>query len=72
MKMNTAVAGFGNSVGEDGEAKPKPSTYIPPEPDQAEGGIFEEDHTQGINFDKYDDIPVEVTGKNKPTRGLST
>ncbi|XP_033636475.1 ATP-dependent RNA helicase DED1-like isoform X2 [Asterias rubens] len=49
----------------DGEARPPPSTYIPPEPSQDESESYEF-MQRGINFDKYYDIPVEVTGREPP------
>lgn len=39
-------------------------TYIPPTPDETEEEMFKSIE-RGINFDKYDEIPVEVTGKGK-------
>jgi len=36
-------------------------TYVPPEPSEQEEEIFKS-IAQGINFDQYDNIPVEVTG----------
>ena len=42
-------------------AKPR-ENYIPPEPPEDEESIFATLQA-GINFDKYDEIPVEVTGK---------
>ncbi len=44
--------------------KPPAATYVPPAPPEEEEAIFKS-MEQGINFDKYDDIPVEVTGKLK-------
>ncbi|XP_077318842.1 putative ATP-dependent RNA helicase DDX4 isoform X4 [Lithobates pipiens] len=40
-------------------------TYIPPPPPEAEADIFKHYQT-GINFDKYDDIVVEVSGSDVP------
>ena len=39
-------------------------TYVPPEPSESEEEMFRS-MERGINFDKYDEIPVEVTGKGK-------
>lgn len=39
-------------------------TYVPPEPSENEEEMFRSIE-RGINFDKYDEIPVEVTGKGK-------
>lgn len=39
--------------------------YVPPPPPEEESSIFSQFAT-GINFDKYDDIPVEVSGSNAP------
>ncbi|KAL4617626.1 putative ATP-dependent RNA helicase DDX4 [Arapaima gigas] len=40
-------------------------TYVPPPPPDEEDSIFAHYET-GINFDKYDDILVEVSGHNPP------
>ena len=40
-------------------------TYIPPALPEDEDSIFAHYKT-GINFDKYDDILVEVSGTNQP------
>ncbi|KAK9523732.1 hypothetical protein VZT92_017634 [Zoarces viviparus] len=40
-------------------------TYIPPTPTEDEDSIFAH-YEKGINFDKYDDILVEVSGLNAP------
>lgn len=40
-------------------------TYIPPPPPEEENAIFARYQT-GINFDKYDDILVDVSGVNVP------
>ena len=50
--------------------KPPASTYIPPDPD--EDTLFEQDHEEGINFELYDQIPVDVTGNNTTLPTLST
>ena len=39
--------------------------YIPPAPPEEEDKIFAT-MAAGINFNKYDDIPVEVTGSDAP------
>lgn len=38
-------------------------TYIPPAPPETEEELFQSIE-QGINFNKYDEIPVEVTGRD--------
>ncbi|KAM6892904.1 putative ATP-dependent RNA helicase DDX4 [Lycodopsis pacificus] len=40
-------------------------TYVPPTPTEDEDSIFAH-YEKGINFDKYDDILVEVSGTNAP------
>ncbi|XP_063963210.1 uncharacterized protein LOC129271580 isoform X2 [Lytechinus pictus] len=51
--------------GEGGEAKPPASTYVPPPPSEEEEQIYMSTQ-QGINFNRYDDIPVEVSGRDGP------
>ena len=41
-------------------------TYIPPEEAGTESELFKQGINQGINFDKFDNIPVELTGTNAP------
>uniref|UniRef100_A0A8D0CKQ8 RNA helicase n=1 Tax=Scleropages formosus TaxID=113540 RepID=A0A8D0CKQ8_SCLFO len=45
-------------------------TYVPPPPPEEEDSIFARYET-GINFDKYDDILVEVSGHN-PSQAIVT
>ncbi|GCC26718.1 hypothetical protein chiPu_0005136 [Chiloscyllium punctatum] len=45
-------------------------TYVPPPPPEEESAIFSRYQT-GINFDKYDDILVDVSGFNVPPAILS-
>ncbi|XP_041475120.1 ATP-dependent RNA helicase DED1-like isoform X6 [Lytechinus variegatus] len=54
-----------SAEGEGGEAKPPASTYIPPPPSEEEEQIYMSTQ-QGINFNRYDDIPVEVSGRDGP------
>ena len=46
--------------------KPPRELYIPPELPDDEETVFSS-LAAGINFSKYDDIPVEVTGRDPPT-----
>lgn len=48
-----------------------PVTYIPPPPPETEGEVFQQGMLEGINFEKYDNIPVEITGTN-PTKPVNT
>lgn len=52
-------------VGEDNEPK-KREIYIPPDQPDDENSLFGNDVSMGINFDKYDDIEVKVSGENAP------
>nr|BAE44472.1 Vasa [Botryllus primigenus] len=49
----------------DGEEGVRPEPYIPPPPPEDEEAIYASTQT-GINFSKYDAIPVEVSGENPP------
>lgn len=55
--------------GEGGEEKPQRVIYIPPAPPEEEEEIFKTIQ-QGINFDNYDNIAVEMTGKD-PVKPIS-
>ncbi|XP_029156936.1 LOW QUALITY PROTEIN: ATP-dependent RNA helicase vasa-like [Nylanderia fulva] len=59
----------GNDSGprEGNEDEPKKrEIYVPPEQPDDENSLFGNDVTVGINFDKYDDIEVKVSGENQP------
>lgn len=72
--------GGGDYRNEDDENKPKNrEIYIPPDEPNDENYLFGNDVLMGINFDKYDDIEVKVSGENAPlpinsfdTSGLRT
>ena len=55
---------------EGGEEKPQRVVYIPPAPPEEEEEIFKTIQ-QGINFDNYDNISVEMTGRD-PVVPIST
>lgn len=52
-----------NGGGDFQSEKPR-EFYIPPEIDESE--LFTKGISKGINFNKFKDIPVKVTGDNKP------
>jgi probable ATP-dependent RNA helicase DDX4 len=52
------------------ENKPPRSTYVPPPPPETEEEIFKTVQ-MGINFAKYNEIPVECTGNNAPKQGIA-
>ena len=53
-----------------GEEKPSRVTYVPPAPPEEEEEIFQTIQ-QGINFDNYDSIAVEITGRD-PVKPISS
>ncbi|XP_055905642.1 ATP-dependent RNA helicase vasa isoform X2 [Eupeodes corollae] len=56
-----------NENGEDGGEPQKPREfYIPPEPTDNEDEMFNQGISTGINFAKYEKIPVKVSGENPP------
>ncbi|XP_054843650.1 probable ATP-dependent RNA helicase DDX4 isoform X2 [Eublepharis macularius] len=65
------IGGAGKSLwksdgdGEGGDFAGPKVTYIPPPPPDSEDDIFAHYQT-GINFDKYDNILVEVSGLDRP------
>lgn len=48
----------------------KTEIYVPPPPPETEEEMFKSIEA-GINFDKYENIPVEVSGDNPPKQGIS-
>ena len=52
-------------------SRPPPVTYIPPALPDDEASMFEDTCHEGINFQKYEHIPVEVTGRD-PVKGVNT
>ncbi|XP_012146246.1 ATP-dependent RNA helicase vasa [Megachile rotundata] len=60
----------GPSYGEDGNDDEEPQKpkeiYIPPDLPDDENTLFENGVAMGINFDKYDNIEVKVSGENVP------
>ncbi|XP_076353196.1 LOW QUALITY PROTEIN: uncharacterized protein LOC143248595 [Tachypleus tridentatus] len=50
-------------VGRNG--KPREAPYIPPEPTENENELFD-GVPQGINFARYEEIPVKLSGSNAP------
>lgn len=47
---------------------PLRSTYIPKEPNENDGSIYETGINSGINFEKFNEVEVKVTGKNIPEK----
>ncbi|XP_030243658.1 ATP-dependent RNA helicase vasa-like isoform X2 [Drosophila navojoa] len=56
-----------DDAGEEGEKQKPREFYIPPEPTNDETEMFSTGISSGINFAKYDHIPVKVTGENVPS-----
>ncbi|XP_076813427.1 putative ATP-dependent RNA helicase DDX4 [Clavelina lepadiformis] len=54
-----------NNKSDGGENNDRPPLYIPPPPPEDDDAIYGS-MQKGINFGKYDSIPVEVTGVNPP------
>ncbi|XP_065834089.1 probable ATP-dependent RNA helicase DDX4 [Oscarella lobularis] len=52
-----------STIAPDGSTRPP--IYVPPAPSEEESDIFQT-IARGINFEKYDKIPVEATGSNVP------
>lgn len=50
-----------DDAGEDGEKQKPREFYIPPEPTNDETEVFSTGISTGINFVKYDNIPVKVS-----------
>ncbi|KAL5278730.1 DDX4 family protein [Megaselia abdita] len=70
-RENNEEGGFDNNNreedGEDGEEpRKKAELYIPPEPTENEEEMYGSGISSGINFEKYEKIPVKVTGENIP------
>jgi len=68
-KSNDCETGFKTQtrevLGEDGEMV-KREIYVPP-PEASEDSLFELGIACGINFEKFDKIPVKVSGENAPS-----
>ncbi|XP_046403350.1 ATP-dependent RNA helicase vasa-like [Ischnura elegans] len=56
--------------GDGGDEKPR-EHYIPPEPSDMPEEIFGSGISSGINFSKYDDIQIKVSG-NQPPRSIES
>ena len=51
--------------GNKGEETSRQEVYIPPPPPEDENSIFKTINV-GINFDRYDEFPVDMTGRDPP------
>ncbi|KAG8995651.1 DEAD-box ATP-dependent RNA helicase, partial [Tulasnella sp. 427] len=62
--------GYGGGFSADGSGMWRDGQHVQGEPNKrVEKELFDaegKNQTAGINFDKYEDIPIEVTGKNVP------
>ncbi|XP_026463802.1 ATP-dependent RNA helicase vasa-like [Ctenocephalides felis] len=57
----------GDRYGDNGDQPQKPrELYIPPDPSEDEKDIFESGISTGINFSKYENIEVKVSGMDVP------
>ncbi|XP_076245897.1 ATP-dependent RNA helicase vasa [Calliopsis andreniformis] len=54
-----------NDNDDKGDEKPR-EIYVPPDLPTDENALFENGVEMGINFDKYDDIEIKVSGENPP------
>ncbi|XP_043919693.1 probable ATP-dependent RNA helicase DDX4 [Protopterus annectens] len=68
--FNTEKAPWKSGKEKDEDPEVRRSTYIPPPPPEEEDAIFAHYQT-GINFDKYDEILVNVTGQGVPAAILT-
>lgn len=53
------------------ENKVAPVTYVPPELPSNIDDLFQDAPHSGLNFDKYDEIPVQVSGTD-PVKSISS
>ncbi len=53
------------------DGKPRTEIYVPPPPPEGEDELFKTIE-MGINFEKYDNIPVKCSGNNAPSRGINS
>ncbi|XP_050449023.1 ATP-dependent RNA helicase vasa [Cataglyphis hispanica] len=64
-RQNRGRRGNDNKEGNNEDEPKKREIYIPPEQPN-DDSLFGNDVSVGINFDKYDDIEVKVSGENAP------
>ncbi|KAL0278720.1 UNVERIFIED_CONTAM: hypothetical protein PYX00_000457 [Menopon gallinae] len=63
----TNGTGFSKDHSQEGE-KPKRQVYVPQEISNDENELFSNGISSGINFNKYDDTEVKVSGENIPNK----
>ena len=67
ISQNSCICKLNVSANSGPESKVAPVTYIPPELPSDINELFQDAPHSGLNFDKYDEIPVKVTGKEIPS-----
>ena len=67
LSQNSCICKLNVSANSGPESKVAPVTYIPPELPSDINELFQDAPHSGLNFDKYDEIPVKVTGKEIPS-----